>query len=96
MKLLQPSVTDIIEKLSTFPKLFGGTAVTTTGAIVTQASVQASDVVHPVTAVAMGHGDWFQIGVWVATILAGLTTTALGLLRFYLEWRKARSDKQLP
>ena len=95
MKLLPPPVTDLIEKLSTFPKLFGGTAVTTTGAIVTQASVQASEAVQPVAAT-MGHGDWFQIGVWVATILAGLTTTALGVLRFYLEWRKARSDKQLP
>jgi hypothetical protein len=74
----------IIERLSTIPKLIFGTATTATGAVVSTAPslpAQAAEM-HPM-----------QIAVWVATILAGLGTFGLAVVRGVLEIRREKNRK---
>jgi len=73
----------LIERLATIPRLILGTATTATGAVVSTSPdlpAQAASM-HPM-----------QIAVWGATILAGVGTFGLAVVRGVIEIRKAIRD----
>ena len=64
----------VLDSISSFPKVLAGMFATTTGAVTGYSPI-----------VAEAHS--LQIGVWVVTILAGLTTICIGLIRLWIDLR---------
>jgi hypothetical protein len=76
-------MSDLIERISTLPRLVLGTATTAAGAVVST-NPEAIPVIQ-----AQPEMHWMQIAVWAATILAGLGTFGLAVVRGVIEIRKS-------
>jgi hypothetical protein len=64
----------VLDSISSFPKVLTGMFATATGAVTSHSPI-----------VAEAHS--LQIGVWIVTILAGLTTIGIGLIRLWIDLR---------
>jgi hypothetical protein len=64
-----------LDSISSFPKVLTGMFATATGAVAGHTPA-VSDV----------HG--LQLGVWIVTILAGLTTIGIGIIRLWIDLRR--------
>jgi len=71
-------MTDLLERLATFPRMIATTTATAAGAVASNAPEM------------MAEPNWFRIAVGTATILAGLGTFGLAVLRAYIEWPKRK------
>lgn len=67
-----------LDSISSFPRVFTGFMATATGAV-----GGAIVEIHPL-----------QVLVWVATIAAGLTTCAIGIIRLYLDIKKSKQSNE--
>lgn len=75
---MNPQLMQHLDAISSVPRVFTGFIATATGA------VGGSIVeIHPL-----------QVLVWVATIAAGLTTCAIGIIRLYLDIKKSKETDE--
>lgn len=78
----------VIERLATIPKMVGGFLTTAVGATVVN-----TEPMHGAIEASQQGFLWTPFLVTTATVLAGLGTFSLCVLRWVVEYRKAKKEK---